>query len=78
MSSLQQLSIASQQLLDWLETPACIVRLPDTLIQTNAAFATLCSTSSRTLTGTSLRGLLPERSEQLAGPLDGRKLTATN
>lgn len=60
MSSLQQLSIASQQLLDWLETPACIVRLPDTLIQTNAAFATLCSTSSRTLTGTSLRGLLPE------------------
>ena len=60
MSSAPYLSIASQQLLDWLEIPACTIQLPDTLIEVNSAFSRLCAAPSQSVIGTSLLALLPE------------------
>ena len=52
--------IDCQRLLAWLETPACTVSLPDTIVEANPAFAELCHVPPEQLAGQSLLKFLPE------------------
>lgn len=69
MTEQDSIQVGGAQLLDWLETPACLLALPDTILAANQALADLLQSTPGALCGLRLHNLLLDEVDMIAAQL---------